>query len=632
MTLPNTPVTVRIVGMTDVGLVREHNEDNFLVIDLESGETDFGHGREVALGNRGALLVVCDGMGGAAAGEVASHMAVEVMRRELRPESGADATAAAAAAAAVSVSTAALKPTAPASEIPAETSAARPTAPASELPADSVLPATQELPAKGPDGSGPADPNASTPTATTEPAATAKPEPSESTPTAELATIAPAKEPAPTGIPTKFEIPEPELHGLARKLRIAVTKSNQEIYEAACADIAKAGMGTTATSLLLLRSHVIVAQVGDSRAYMWRKGKLTQVTHDQSLVNQLLDSGQITAEQAKLFEHSNVILQALGVQEDVEVVLSTEVLRRDDRLLVCSDGLVGVVSDEDIQDVLTHTDSITDAARRLIELARAGGGPDNITVIVAQISNEVVPPPAPEDEVHYRPLYLDGEKPADRRIWAPEYGLIGQPMGGRDPNAGAGQPNQVSKRMSVIATSAVLALLLVGLVGLMLLYKPQSSVPTNPPALQPIPTLRPLLPPVLPPLPAAALPGDGGAAIASPAPAAADAGASAPTPVPPLPPTPAPSPVVTSPPPPAASPTGPADGAAAELGDPPKKRPKKTHKVIGPHDSPAPADPAVPPTVPAAEQPAEQPASSAAPPAPAEKPPAEKTATAAPTP
>src|ERR1043165_7839523 len=89
MTLPNSAMTVRIVGVTDVGLIREHNEDNFLVVALDSGETDFGQGREVPVGPRGALLVVCDGMGGAAAGEVASKMAVDVILREMSPDAKA---------------------------------------------------------------------------------------------------------------------------------------------------------------------------------------------------------------------------------------------------------------------------------------------------------------------------------------------------------------------------------------------------------------------------------------------------------------------------------------------------------------------------------------------------------------
>src|SRR5207302_11452470 len=100
---------------------------------------------------------------------------------------------------------------------------------------------------------------------------------------------------------------------------------------------------------------------------------------------------QITAEQARFFEHSNVILQALGVQEEVEVQLSKVELRRGDRLLLCSDGLVGVVSDEEIAAVVGSIDDPGEAARILIEMADGAGGPDNITGIIAHVDGAGVP-------------------------------------------------------------------------------------------------------------------------------------------------------------------------------------------------------------------------------------------------
>ena len=560
MTPPNSAITVRIVGMTDVGLVREHNEDNFLVVDLNSGETDFAEGRDIAIGARGALLVVCDGMGGAAAGEVASKMAVDAMLREMAPsndgpldvsspsleiklehslpgtteitpqvkpevelgdkqsptpESSAGQAAGPADAQPQQETASAPKSTDSAHAEPAATrltprtiddllgslevsaaASATPRAPASAAhpePLDQAPPSTEKLPsASTPEASAGAtgldekqvQPSSTLPLGTTEDA---------------------QKSPdAPVEVAPVIAIHEAELHGLARKLRAATNRANQEIYEAACADIAKAGMGTTLTGLLLVRSHVIVAQVGDSRAYMWRKGKLTQITHDQSLVNQLLDSGQITPEQAKLFEHSNVILQALGVQEDVEVVLSTEVVRREDRLLLCSDGLVGVVPDEEIQEVITSSEKIEEAARRLIDLARAGGGPDNITVILAEIKGQGVPAAAITDEVHYRPLYLDGEKPPERRVWAPEYGFIGPPIGGRELPVTGIQPASASSRVSVMAMSAVLAFLCIGIVAAML-YHRQPPVTVPPPVAIP-PGNSWATPPVPPPAAARPLP------------------------------------------------------------------------------------------------------------------------------
>ena len=359
----NPTIQVRIVGATDVGLIREHNEDNFIIVDLGSGETNFLEPRDVTLTDKGAMLVVCDGMGGAAAGEVASHMAVESMRRQML-KYVADSTSADG------------KPAEP--------------APAANLP-----PEAQN---------------------------------------------------------------ESRFHRMSRWLRDATARANLEIWEAASADLSKQGMGTTLTGLLLLGNQIVVSQIGDSRAYLCRSGTLTQITHDQSLVNQLLDSGQITPEQAKLFEHSNVILQALGVQEDIEVVLSSETLRRGDRLMLCSDGLVGVVSDEEIQEVLASTEDLAETARKLIDLARSGGGPDNITVIVAQVGGEGLPAPTPEDVAKYQTMTLPGERPAERRVFGEGY-QFGQPQGAPigTPDIGVAQP---VARVSLVVWLALFTLVI----------------------------------------------------------------------------------------------------------------------------------------------------------------------------
>ena len=531
MTPPSPAITVRIVGATDVGLIREHNEDNYTVLNLETGEIDFSQGRELPLPIPGALLVVCDGMGGAAAGEVASHMAVEVIRRELGPKPTGDAatsapTAGQAAAPSSEAPSSADKSAATKDVDPEKTGDGTPAvslstatspsetadkaASSSQAAESKTAPAGAEPPQaaeKAKDG-GPGDVAGSTGSAKTEAPALVR---------AATTPAAAANSPREPSGP----LSEAQLHGLARKLRQAGQRANQEIYEAACADISKAGMGTTLTCLMLLRSHVIVGQVGDSRAYLWRKGRLTQITHDQSLVNQLLESGQITPEQAKLFEHSNVILQALGVQEDVEVVLSSETVRRGDRLMLCSDGLVGVVSDEEIQDVLTHCEHIDEAVRRLIELARAGGGPDNITVIVAQIDGEGAPVPAETELAEYRVLYLDGEKPPERRMWGSEYAYMTQTSGARDVVGGAAAAPPVSSRLSIISMAAVFALLIVGVLG-GLLYQPRR--PPLPTSGVQIPTPTP--PPALPP-PSTPSTGNVGAGAVPATSAGSDAGATA---------------------------------------------------------------------------------------------------------
>jgi serine/threonine protein phosphatase PrpC len=557
MTPQSPAITVRIVGATDVGLIREHNEDNYTVLNLETGEVDFSQGRELPLPNPGALLVVCDGMGGAAAGEVASHMAVEVIRRELGPKPTGEAVASQVPAAHGSAGTG--ESTGSADKSTAEkhsdggktgdglpaVSATDADSPAAEAETAEKAAASSSAPESkaAPTGAEPPQPaeKASEATGAEPAAADAKPATA-----ALLSAATPANAASGGGSGPVGPLSEAQLHGLARKLRQAGQRANQEIYEAACADISKAGMGTTLTCLMLLRSHVIVGQVGDSRAYLCRKGRLTQITHDQSLVNQLLESGQITPEQAKLFEHSNVILQALGVQEDVEVVLSSETVRRGDRLMLCSDGLVGVVSDEEIQEVLAHCEQIEEAVRRLIELARAGGGPDNITVIVAQIDGDGAPAPAETELAEYRVLYLDGEKPPERRMWGSEYAFMTQTSGARDVVGGAAAAPPVSSRLSIISMAAVFALLILGVLG-GVLYQPRR--PVTPPAsgTGAVAVPQPALPPPALPAPASApaapngataAPLDGGvppaAAVAppdaGPVPAAASAAADAATP------------------------------------------------------------------------------------------------------
>src|SRR5262249_52915492 len=152
-----------------------------------------------------------------------------------------------------------------------------PTSPPAEAPAAAVSPSASTPTAAAPEKPAEAKTEPATPTET--PAAPAASADADKAPATSSGDVNPEAVTAPNPVASSSSdsaIREAELHGLSRKLRIAATKANQEIYDAACADIAKAGMGTTLTGLLLVRTHVIVAQVGDSRAYMCRKGKLTQ--------------------------------------------------------------------------------------------------------------------------------------------------------------------------------------------------------------------------------------------------------------------------------------------------------------------------------------------------------------------
>lgn len=272
-------IRVRIFGRTDVGQIREHNEDNFLVADLTRKRRSLMEADRVqVVGERGTVFGVCDGMGGAAAGEVASQLAVDIIYEKLI------------------------------------------------------------------EGAPPQDPDE-----------------------------------------------------LARRLVYAVEAAGARIFSEARADRSRRGMGTTATIAALMDSRLFLAQVGDSRAYVLRHGTLVQVTRDQSLVNQLIEAGQLTEEEAETFEHNNIILQALGTADTVQVDLTYVDLRRGDVLLLCSDGLSGMIRADEIREVLLKVKDPLDACKELTERANLAGGHDNITVIVAQFEGDRLPSPSAED-------------------------------------------------------------------------------------------------------------------------------------------------------------------------------------------------------------------------------------------
>jgi protein phosphatase len=171
-------------------------------------------------------------------------------------------------------------------------------------------------------------------------------------------------------------------------------------------------MGTTVTAAALVDEYLFLAQVGDSRGYVLRQGQLVQLTRDQSLVNQLIEAGQLTEEEAETFEHNNIILQALGTADSVQVDLTFCELRQGDTLLLCSDGLSGMVRFEDIREVLRSTPDPVEACRLLTERANQAGGHDNITVVVAQFGGSALLQ-AEGDPLGYR-KYVLPEEAADR--------------------------------------------------------------------------------------------------------------------------------------------------------------------------------------------------------------------------
>lgn len=294
----SSEIKITVYGKTDVGLMREHNEDNFLVVDFATAQKPSPEASlDFSLGEKGALFLVCDGMGGAAAGEVASTMAVE------------------------SISSAV-------------------------------------------GGAGPLS-----------------------------------------------------RERFARRLRRAIEEANDGIYVQSRDNQSERGMGTTCTAVGLVDATLLIGQIGDSRCYVLRGDHLSQATKDQSLAWQLIEAGAMTLEEAKGFEHANIILQALGVQERVEVVLSQVPLRRGDVVLVCSDGLHGPVSDDEIKQILLDEPDARKACDRLIACANAHDGPDNITVVISRFDGPGLPEPGADKQVSFLPYDpgLDPEDPEPER-------------------------------------------------------------------------------------------------------------------------------------------------------------------------------------------------------------------------
>jgi len=171
-------------------------------------------------------------------------------------------------------------------------------------------------------------------------------------------------------------------------LKQAILRANRRIRGMAASDRKLNGMGTTLVALLQDGDMVHVANVGDPRGYLLRQGELSQVTVDHSLVQELVDDGRLSPEDAERHPQRSVITRALGIDPEVEFDLFTYKLQVGDRLLLCSDGLSDVVEPTQIRNVLLRVRSPQKAARQLITVANEQGGPDNITVIVVDAVDE----------------------------------------------------------------------------------------------------------------------------------------------------------------------------------------------------------------------------------------------------
>lgn len=286
-------VVARVFALTDVGRSREHNEDTFLVAELETGSAlDFELGyHEITADAHGLLFLVADGMGGAASGELASSMAGSLVLDELRQR-------------------------------------------------------WSEAPPSG--------------------------------------------------------------QRFAEALRDATVHANTRIHQHARENPEHRGMGTTATVAGLLRDTLFVVQVGDSRAYLIREGQARQLTKDQSLMQRLVEAGELTPEEAEVSDRRNIILQALGPEAHVTVDITHQQLRRGDMLLLCSDGLSGLVKGDEMASLAQRHPDVRALCRELVALANSRGGPDNITVIAVHFEGDGLEHSLATDSVGYHAFPLAG--------------------------------------------------------------------------------------------------------------------------------------------------------------------------------------------------------------------------------
>jgi PPM family protein phosphatase len=273
----------------------------------------------------------------------------------------------------------------------------------------------------------------------------------------------------------------PDATDAVTALRDAVVQANATVSKMAQDEPLYRGMGTTLTAVMVEGRRLHIAHVGDSRAYLLRDGHFSQLTDDHTLVQHLIDEGQITPEEAATHPQRSIITRAIGVARDVDVDSMTLDLQPGDQILLCSDGLTGVVSDRAIGEALTSHADEDAIIRGLIDQANEGGGPDNITVVLLRYdpdgpgdpSNTTLGGSAAEagtDERGEGPIVsINTRDDAGAGNWAGRlgnYGALGRD-GGPRPGADHDDPHRsrlgwVGRATAILLGVAVLA----GLIGL----------------------------------------------------------------------------------------------------------------------------------------------------------------------
>jgi protein phosphatase len=198
---------------------------------------------------------------------------------------------------------------------------------------------------------------------------------------------------------------------LEKALSAAVARANQILHDMVAADPSIGGMGTTLTAMLLSGSKLALCHIGDSRAYVLSGEEFHQITHDHTLVQSLVDDGRISPDEAATHPQRSLLLRALDGTSDAEPDLSIRDAKTGDRYLLCSDGLSGVVSEETLHRTLAALAEPEEAVRQLVDLAIKGGGPDNITCIVADIVDSETGPGPPAEASVVAGAASNGDRP-----------------------------------------------------------------------------------------------------------------------------------------------------------------------------------------------------------------------------
>ncbi len=195
----------------------------------------------------------------------------------------------------------------------------------------------------------------------------------------------------------------------AEVFRELVQQANSAIYTASLDDSTQSGMGTTVTALSIVEGEeprVLVANVGDSRAYLWRSGALSRLSVDHSYVQELVNEGIITPEAARVHPRRNIVTRALGIDRSVMVDVFTHFVRTGDRIVLCSDGLVDEVADTEIAKVLGQHSDPQETAEALVMVANTNGGRDNTTVVVVDVLDDISEPLVTSVPDNTAPIYM----------------------------------------------------------------------------------------------------------------------------------------------------------------------------------------------------------------------------------